>query len=126
PNSPRVRSGGLCATAGLPVRPVSLVLGPWLLVPAGQMALFPMVDAPLRVAFLHQPRYMHVPLPPLLPIVPDDLATNVVWGPPAYLLYVKLLLYLPVVAVGLGWAVAAADWGRANGHPLASAALGVP
>ena len=105
---------------------VSLVLVPWLLVLASQMALMPMVDATLRVAFLHQPRYMHVPLPPLLPIVPDDLTTSVVWGPPGYLLYVKVLLYLPLVVAVLGWTVAAADWRRGNGRPLTCAAVSRP
>jgi hypothetical protein len=124
--SPARRWGRLCANVGLLVLGGSLVIAPWLLILASQMALIPMVDATLRVAFLHQPRYMHVPLPALLPIVPDDLATNVVWGPPVYLLYVKLLLYLPLMAVGLGWAVAAADWRRANGHPLACAAVSGP
>ncbi len=57
-----------------------------------------MLDATLRVAFVHQPRYMHVPLPPLLPLMPEDLSTNVVWGPPQYLAYVKALLYLPFAA----------------------------
>jgi len=88
---------------------VALVLGPWLLVLAAQQALLPMLDATVRVAFLDQPRYMHVPLPPPLPLVPTDLSTNVVWGPPPYLLYVKTLLYLPLLVVALAWLVVA--WG---------------
>ena len=87
----------------------AVLIGPWLLVLGSQQALGPMLDATVRVAFLHQPRYMHVPLPPLLPIVPTDLSTNVVWGPPPYLLYVKTMLYLPLVAVVTGWLVTGTD-----------------
>jgi hypothetical protein len=83
---------------------VVVVVVPWLAAMAAQGALQPMADATLRVALLHQPQYMHVPLPALWPLLPDDLSANVVWGPPAYLLYVKLMLYLPlcVALVGLG------------------------
>src|SRR5579875_3213259 len=72
---------------------------PWVVLSAVQGALPAMLDDTLRVTFFHQPRYMHVPLPPLLPLVPDDLATNVVWGPPPYLFYVKLMLYLPLATI---------------------------
>jgi hypothetical protein len=62
-----------------------------------------------------------VPLPALLPIVPADLATNVVWGPPPYLLYVKALLYLPFALVAAGWTLAAADVRRGAGRQPATA-----
>ena len=99
------RLGPTVGRAALLVCGAMLVLGPWLLVLAGQDALRPMLDATLRVAFQHQPQYMHVPLPPLLPLVPDQLDTNVVYGPPPYLFYVKCLLYLPLVVavVGSAW-----------------------
>jgi hypothetical protein len=99
------RAGVLVARASCLLAGIGLLLGPWLLVLAAQEALGPMLDATLRVAFLHQPRYMHVPLPPLLPLVPDQLDTNVVYGPPPYLLYVKCLLYLPLVTAlaGSAW-----------------------
>ena len=99
------RPGALLARAGYLLAGAGVVLGPWVLVLTLQGALGPMLDATLRVAFLHQPRYMHVPLPPLLPLVPDQLDTNVVYGPPPYLLYVKCLLYLPLVAAlgGSAW-----------------------
>jgi hypothetical protein len=117
----RERLGGLCADTALLGLGAGLVLGPWLLVLTSQMALLPMLDATLRVAFLHQPRYMHVPLPALLPIVPADLDTNVVWGPPSYLLYVKGLLYLPFVLVATGWTLAVADCWRGAGREPAGA-----
>src|SRR5919199_1768069 len=66
---------------------------------AAQGGLVPLLAPTVRVTFLHQPRYMHVPLPPLFPLVPHDLSTNVVWGPAPYLLYVKAMLYLPLLAV---------------------------
>jgi hypothetical protein len=87
-----IRRGAAFAAGAL------LVLVPWLIVTGAQGALAPMLDATLRVAFFHQPRYMHVPLPPLLPLLPDDLSANVVWGPAPYLAYVKALLYLPFAA----------------------------
>jgi hypothetical protein len=75
----------------------ALVILPWVAVMAAQGALPAMLEDTVRVTFLDQPRYMHVALPPLLPVLPDDLSANVVWGPPAYLFYVKLMLYLPLV-----------------------------
>ncbi len=122
---------GLLIAAGLVGAGAAAVVGPWLLVLTTQQALVPMLDATVRVAFLHQPRYMHVPLPPLLPIVPIDLSTNVVWGPPPYLLYVKTMLYLPLVAVVTGWLVIGADArcgcqfaaARERGAPARRAAL---
>lgn len=85
--------------AALLIAAACSVLLPWVTIIAAQGALPAMLDDTLRVTFLHQSRYMHVSLPPPWPLVPDELAANVVWGPPAYLLYVKLLLYLPLVTV---------------------------
>lgn len=98
---------------------VAAVLAPWIAILAAQGALAPMLDDTLRVTFLDQPRYMHVPLPPLLPLVPDDLSAQVVWGPPPYLLYVKLMIYLPLVAVAAAAGVLGAWWRVAPpGTPL--------
>jgi hypothetical protein len=85
--------------AALVVGAAAAVVLPWTAWMAAQGALPALLDDTLRVTFFHQPRYMHVPMPPLLPLLPDDLSGNVVWGPPAYLLYVKLILYLPLVVV---------------------------
>jgi hypothetical protein len=96
------RLAGLPQFVGRALMTVSLaaaVVAPWVAIMARQGALEPMVTDTLRVTFLHQPRYMHVPLPPILPLVPDDLSAQVVWGPPAYLAYVKVILYLPTICV---------------------------
>jgi len=94
-----LRLHGVVGRAAFLLAAAAAVVLPWVALMAAQGALPTMLDDTLRVTFFHQPRYMHVPMPPLLPLLPDDLATNVVWGPPAYLLYVKLMLYLPLVVV---------------------------
>jgi hypothetical protein len=81
------------------------VVGAWVGTVAAQGALGAMLDDTLRVTFLHQPRYMHAPLPPLLPLIPDDLSGQVVWGPPPYLTYVKVLLYLPILTAAVAAAL---------------------
>src|SRR5262249_21131176 len=75
-----------------------LLLVPRLGVTAAQGALGGRLGAALVVAFPHPPRSMHASLPPLLPLLPDDLSANDVWGPAPYLAYVKALLYLPFAA----------------------------
>lgn len=102
--------------AALLIAGTAIVILPWLAIIAAQGALPAMLDDTLRVTFLHQPRYMHVALPTLWPLVPDDLSPNVVWGPRAYLLYVKLMLYLPLLTVAAATGVVGARMLRIWGH----------
>jgi hypothetical protein len=94
-----IRGIDALGSAGLVVAAAAAVVLPWVTVMAAQGALPAMLDDTLRVTFFHQPRFMHVALPPLLPLVPDDLSANVVWGAAPYLFYVKWILYLPLLAV---------------------------
>ena len=110
------------------------VVAAWVAVITAQGALVAMLDDTLRVTFLHQPRYMHVPLPPLLPLIPEDLSAQVVWGPPSYLAYVKLMIYLPLAVVAIATALLGArlvtglddlhDWRTLPVALLAGAMLG--